>query len=1131
MPRDRLQKFVEREAEEGSDDEDDERDAKRGKYEDREVKETAELKELREEIAARDLDRNGETGANRLFGSFLNQMEQRALEEEKQERAQVQRRVADQDAELFADPLQQAQRQQDGPGPPMSFKSRAAAMAEVLEQGKIPEKLKNAFEENETFLGTKPPKAEMDEEDIFGKDLSAPGGPRAAAGQFGGRSYDSSAQPVQIRSDDPKLWCVKCFGDGVELCNTLMTKLAYMRNLHAQKGTEFRPPIFSAFASDAIKNYLYVEAYKEQELRSFLQGVRNLSAWDTRLVPEDEMNNVLRLGVGQAASVPHEHIKTGQFVRVLASGIYKGDIGRVLYVDQAQVVVRLRPRLDLDQVTQSTRTGTTHKRGRNIRPQAAFFPYELASTMQGVILDEDKKDVKNFGLNTFSCQDECFVRESGHLIKSFPVGKVDCKHLPTQAEKAQFSNLQTPEDYASTSVGGGLFGEEDERGEIPEESVFANADRIFVFEGQLKGITATVRKIMDNGMMMVQPHIDILAQKTGLVIVDPRACQKHFDEGQRVKVLKGKHRARIGTVIGRDGGDAVVAFDLSGSGFPEQVRVPLNSLKVTFESSFRPPDVADNKQDKIKAELLKHSNAFNVGDFVEFVDILEGLEDRQGVVTGLFPDAVRVLTISGNAVNMNVADLQRVERAVDEDAIARALAKGRPIPRHMQESRHLVRDRNGALIKNLDEICSRGRVTLERARVHFIVGMYQGIFVRDALGTFHVVKPSDCVLLGGQAGGSSGSRSMLALGAGASQAVSGALQDGKRQKIPLPPCPWYALSTNEGKSKYKGLRFRIVKSTSTAPYKGQLCEFRQHVDRDKIRVALCIKAKMIVMEKANLQIVDEQKKEEINDIQLKELKDHREKYPEAYPQKLEGPGGAGGGHDGKALENGVGPEGGGGVLKNAIANEGTTVEHLAIADQELHPYGTTANGNPVDPLFAQAMAICERLEDERKNRKGGWGKSVDNKAPSGENGSRAGPQLTGVMVSAGGDKTMEEMQDQAAWDPDFGVTKEEDLIKGEMQDGGVAGAQTYTPGNQWGNTPGQENWGNTPGADWAAGGYNTPGGGWNGSGQTPGRGEDYKDNDAAWSWNKDKDRDGKDDGGWNDWKKDENGEWIKKKED
>lgn len=87
MPRDRLQKFIEREAEEGSEDEDDERDAKRGKYEDREVKETAELKELREEIAARDLERNGETGANRLFGSFLNEMEQRALEEEKQERA------------------------------------------------------------------------------------------------------------------------------------------------------------------------------------------------------------------------------------------------------------------------------------------------------------------------------------------------------------------------------------------------------------------------------------------------------------------------------------------------------------------------------------------------------------------------------------------------------------------------------------------------------------------------------------------------------------------------------------------------------------------------------------------------------------------------------------------------------------------------------------------------------------------------------------------------------------------------------------------------------------------------------------------------------------------------------------
>ncbi len=56
-------------------------------------------------------------------------------------------------------------------------------------------------------------------------------------------------------------------------------------------------------------DYIYIEAFKEQELRKFLQGIRGVSAWDTRLVPPDDSFNVLRQCMGQAGTTPHSHIK------------------------------------------------------------------------------------------------------------------------------------------------------------------------------------------------------------------------------------------------------------------------------------------------------------------------------------------------------------------------------------------------------------------------------------------------------------------------------------------------------------------------------------------------------------------------------------------------------------------------------------------------------------------------------------------------------------------------------------------------------------------------------------------------------------------------------------------------------
>ncbi|CAD7976125.1 unnamed protein product, partial [Amoebophrya sp. A120] len=70
--------------------------------------------------------------------------------------------------------------------------------------------------------------------------------------------------------------------------------------------------------------------------------------------------------------------------------------------------------------------------------------------------------------------------------------------------------------------------------------------------GQLKGVVATVRKMLENGTMMVEPRLgDLGIGKIGHVVVDPRECCKYFEPGQRVKVIShhAKQRGRIGDVI------------------------------------------------------------------------------------------------------------------------------------------------------------------------------------------------------------------------------------------------------------------------------------------------------------------------------------------------------------------------------------------------------------------------------------------------------------------------------------------------------------------------------------------------------------------------------------------------------
>ena len=194
------------------------------------------------------------------------------------------------DDELFADPM----------GPPKVKSSGLAGLRAYVDQMQFgashkPLGAERLLHDSPRMGGASP------------KQLGASSHQQAAARPrempIGG-GFDSNVMP---RAGDPKLWCVKCFGGEQECLNMLMIKLF----LKQKADPSFVPPIFSAFCSPRIKGYIYVESFKEAELRSFLQGVKMLSAWDTRLVPEEEMVSVLRMGVSSAKETESK-VKAGR---------------------------------------------------------------------------------------------------------------------------------------------------------------------------------------------------------------------------------------------------------------------------------------------------------------------------------------------------------------------------------------------------------------------------------------------------------------------------------------------------------------------------------------------------------------------------------------------------------------------------------------------------------------------------------------------------------------------------------------------------------------------------------------------------------------------------------------------------
>eukprot|EP00930_Biecheleria_cincta_P047509 TRINITY_DN32953_c0_g1_i1.p1 TRINITY_DN32953_c0_g1~~TRINITY_DN32953_c0_g1_i1.p1 ORF type:complete len:208 (+),score=23.98 TRINITY_DN32953_c0_g1_i1:128-751(+) len=99
------------------------------------------------------------------------------------------------------------------------------------------------------------------------------------------RGYHKVTHTVTVpHPSDPKLWCIKTFGPEAQLCISLMWK-SFKGMLYGKD-----PPIHSVFYSSHLRGYMYIEAYKESDVKDFVKGIQGISqASGFTMVPVTQM--------------------------------------------------------------------------------------------------------------------------------------------------------------------------------------------------------------------------------------------------------------------------------------------------------------------------------------------------------------------------------------------------------------------------------------------------------------------------------------------------------------------------------------------------------------------------------------------------------------------------------------------------------------------------------------------------------------------------------------------------------------------------------------------------------------------------------------------------------------------------
>ncbi|KAF4743321.1 Transcription elongation factor, partial [Perkinsus olseni] len=393
-----------------------------------------------------------------------------------------------------------------------------------------------------------------------------PSEPMYSSADEGG--YDSlgelpEAGPLPEPSDS-KLFLVKCFDIGHE--REIITRLSTKYEQFRKKGV--KTGILSAFASDNLKSYIYIEGKSVNHIKRFVTGIRQINANSVKVVPASEMLGVFR-SAQEAAKGRFVPLKMGEW----------NDLAQVVESFDMDVEVKIRPRINYDEDPREAHSALFGRRTtKKPRPHASFFDPIEAENRGG------QGAVERVRYRTATNPNEIFDQyrneryKDGYLYRRFK------RNALLTGDDVQPSITEISEFLGSAAAGGegqallaAAAASMSEASGSRAAAALSVGDSVVVNGGDMKNLRGKVVTIdTDRKRVSVDP-----GHGRAQVTVAIKDLSKHFEMGEHVKILDGASAGDTGTVIKLSGSVATVLTDNE----PREVKCQSSNLKLTAEVS------------------------------------------------------------------------------------------------------------------------------------------------------------------------------------------------------------------------------------------------------------------------------------------------------------------------------------------------------------------------------------------------------------------------------------------------------------------------------------------------------------------------------------------------------------------
>lgn len=445
-----------------------------------------------------------------------------------------------------------------------------------------------------------------DEEDDFIEDDGE------GAGQGYGIMEDTSVLMPDL--NDPKLWILKVNKAhstklvAISLLNKFLKLNSQGRNLG----------IYSCFAPDGVKGFLYIEADTKNAIIEALSDFRNINLRKLKMVPINEVSSIYAMESQQILTP-----LIGEYVRI-KSGRYAGDLAQVYESDELNgiVVVKVIPRLREDNVEAEQQLGEdgfpiiksskeTHAQTKTKLYVKRLFDREAVELKGGLI-------EQGFTPGTFRYNNMTFL-DAGFLLLRISVRRLTVGSAvdATLSELKEFNLENNYENVANVIKNSNLH-------------LFRLGEKIRVTRGELTNVIGYIAK-------MHVEEIEIQPEDTTIpnFRIHPSSIMKHFREGDNVRIIDGINKGESGLIslVDFDKKNAVV-FSPQKS---EQFKVKMDYLVLVKES--------------INFESLGSLNGYFLGDLVQ------SSKGEIGVIVSISKSCFNVLLDTNIEVKLLLSDI------------------------------------------------------------------------------------------------------------------------------------------------------------------------------------------------------------------------------------------------------------------------------------------------------------------------------------------------------------------------------------------------------------------------------------------------------------------------------------------